>query len=203
MVASEKDIFRTSDNRYPHWCIYGKNPNDKEKICYRRFLVALKATVRTLIGEQEGQMVFDKFHGITMLTTFAVVVITVMIHYEGLHYFTNWMSHNRLKPRFRIVVLIYGLLILHAVEIFIFGVALWALSQSPGYGTLITADVNALGDYVYFSSTVYSTLGFGDLVTTGPIRFMAGIESVTGLLLITWSASFTYLEMVRYWRNDD
>ena len=43
----------------------------------------------------------------------------------------------------------------------------------------------------------------GDLVPTGPIRFMAGMESVTGLLLITWSASFTYLEMVRYWRNDD
>jgi hypothetical protein len=32
---------------------------------------------------------------------------------------------------------------------------------------------------------------------------MAGMESVTGLLLITWSASFTYLEMVRYWRTDD
>lgn len=203
MLASEKDRFRTSDNRYPRRCIDGKKPTDKEKICYRLFLVALTVTARTLTGEQESQMVFDKFHTITMLTTFSVVVITVMIHYEGLHYFTNWMSHNRLKPRFRIVVLIYGLLILHAVEIFIFGVALWALSQSPGYGTLITADVTALGDYVYFSSTVYSTLGFGDLVPTGPIRFMAGIESVTGLLLITWSASFTYLEMVRYWRNDD
>jgi len=32
---------------------------------------------------------------------------------------------------------------------------------------------------------------------------LAGIEGVTGLLLITWSASFTYLEMVRYWRDED
>ena len=148
-------------------------------------------------------MDFDKFHAVTMATTFFVIVITVMIHYEGLHYFTNWMIHNRLKPRFRIVVLIYGLLILHAMEIFIFGVALWWLGQMPGYGTLLSTQISSLGDFVYFSSTVYSTLGFGDLVPTGPIRFMAGMESVTGLLLITWSASFTYLEMVRYWRNDD
>jgi len=148
-------------------------------------------------------MEFDKFHTVTMVTTFLVIVITVMIHYEGLHYFTNWMTRNRLKPRFRIVVLIYGLLILHALEIFIFGVALWWLSQTPGYGTLLSTQMSSLGDFVYFSSTVYSTLGFGDLVPTGPIRFMAGMESVAGLLLITWSASFTYLEMVRYWRNDD
>ena len=148
-------------------------------------------------------MLFDKFHTITMLTTFFVVVITVMIHYEGLHYFSNWISHNRFKPRFRIVILIYGLLILHSLEILIFGTAFWALSQNPGYGTLISTETPNLGDFVYFSSTVYSTLGFGDLVPTGPVRFMAGLESVTGLLLITWSASFTYLEMVRYWRNDD
>ena len=148
-------------------------------------------------------MIFDKFHIVTMLTTFFVVVITVMIHYEGLHYFTKWITHNRLKPRFRIVILIYGLLILHSLEILIFGIAFWALSLAPGYGTLLSAATPSLADFVYFSSTVYSTLGFGDLVPTGPVRFMAGLESVTGLLLITWSASFTYLEMVRYWRDDD
>jgi hypothetical protein len=149
-------------------------------------------------------MIFDKFHTVTLLTTFFVVVITVVIHYEGLHYFTKWIAHNRLKPRFRIVILIYGLLILHALEILIFGIAFWVLSLAPGYGTLVsTAAAPSLADFVYFSSTVYSTLGFGDLVPTGPVRFMAGLESVTGLLLITWSASFTYLEMVRYWRDDD
>jgi hypothetical protein len=148
-------------------------------------------------------MIFDKFHIVTLLTTFFVVVVTVMIHYEGLHYFTNWIVHNRLKPRFRIVILIYGLLLLHALEILIFGIAFWSLSLSPGYGTLLSVTTPSLADFVYFSSTVYSTLGFGDLVPTGPVRFMAGLESVTGLLLITWSASFTYLEMVRYWRADD
>jgi hypothetical protein len=31
------------------------------------------------------------------------------------------------------------------------------------------------------------------------LRYLTGIESLAGLLLITWSASFLYIEMVRYW----
>ncbi len=31
------------------------------------------------------------------------------------------------------------------------------------------------------------------------MRIVAGIEALTGLLLIAWSASFTYLTMERLW----
>jgi hypothetical protein len=30
---------------------------------------------------------------------------------------------------------------------------------------------------------------------------MAGTMALTGLVMITWSASFTYLEMARFWRK--
>jgi hypothetical protein len=43
-------------------------------------------------------------------------------------------------------------------------------------------------------------VGFGDLVPSGPIRFLSGMEALTGFVLIAWSASFTYLEMERFWR---
>ncbi|HHO59743.1 MAG TPA: two pore domain potassium channel family protein, partial [Thiotrichales bacterium] len=29
--------------------------------------------------------------------------------------------------------------------------------------------------------------------------YLTGIESLTGLVLITWTASFLYYEMQRYW----
>jgi hypothetical protein len=145
----------------------------------------------------------DVSNVIVVLATLVVVVIVVMTHYEGLHFFTRWIARNTLKPRFRIVIMIYGLLILHTFEITMFGGAYWFLSQSPGFGTLVAQDMLSLWDCMYFSATVYSTLGFGDLVPTQSMRLLAGIESVTGLLLITWSASFTYLEMVRYWRDED
>ena len=56
-------------------------------------------------------------------------------------------------------------------------------------------------DNVYFSYTSYTTLGMGDIDPFGHIRHLVGLESLVGLLLITWTASFLYLEMQRYWER--
>jgi hypothetical protein len=53
--------------------------------------------------------------------------------------------------------------------------------------------------FVYFSSETYTTLGLGDIYPSGSLRLVTGIEALTGLLMISWTASFTYLEMRRYW----
>ena len=42
-------------------------------------------------------------------------------------------------------------------------------------------------------------MGYGDIVATGPIRYLTGMEALTGFVLITWSASFLFLEMQKYW----
>ena len=47
-------------------------------------------------------------------------------------------------------------------------------------------------DFIYLSLTSYTTVGFGEVYATGPMRIVTGIESLNGLLLIGWSASFTY-----------
>jgi hypothetical protein len=149
-------------------------------------------------------MTLDEYHIIAVLLTMTIVVVAVFVHYEGLRVFTVWLKRTTIRPRLRIVLLIYGLLLLHAAEIWIFGAGYWWLARDPGFGSLVgQTELNQIVDYVYFSATVYSTLGFGDLIPQGPTRFLAGIESVTGLLMITWSASFTYLEMIRYWREEN
>jgi len=51
----------------------------------------------------------------------------------------------------------------------------------------------------YFSATTFTTVGFGDIAPLGPIRVFIGIESIAGLVLITWSASFTFLGMQNSW----
>jgi hypothetical protein len=56
-------------------------------------------------------------------------------------------------------------------------------------------------DAVYLSAETFTTVGFGDLAPRGAIRFLAGTEALTGFILITWSASFLYLEMEQYWRK--
>ena len=56
--------------------------------------------------------------------------------------------------------------------------------------------------YFYYSAVVYTTLGFGDIIPIGPTKILTGFEALIGLGFITWSASFTFLEMQRYWRDD-
>jgi len=69
-------------------------------------------------------------------------------------------------------------------------------------GALVGIAFENFADYVYYSTMVFTTVGFGDIVPSGPIRFMSGMEALTGLVMITWSASYTFLEMQRDWPSD-
>jgi hypothetical protein len=59
--------------------------------------------------------------------------------------------------------------------------------------------ISSLPEMVYFSVVSYTTLGIGDIYPLEGQRLLAGVESLAGLLMITWSASFTYLTMEKYW----
>jgi hypothetical protein len=68
-------------------------------------------------------------------------------------------------------------------------------------GTL-TGNVSGGGtllDCSYFSFVTFTTVGYGDIVATGPVRYLTGMQALTGFVLITWSASFLFLEMQKYW----
>jgi len=133
------------------------------------------------------------------ICTAAAVIGSVILHYEGLRLMSDWLPMPRHYRRRRIIVLILCLMIMHIIEIWLFGAGFFFLQRLPGYGAL--GEHGALGilDCVYYSATVFTTLGFGDIVPVGPIRFMTGVEAVSGLTLITWSASYTLMEMLRTW----
>jgi len=128
-----------------------------------------------------------------------VVAITVLVHYEFLYHISVYIPKMNIKHRFRIVVGVFGALIAHAIEIWIYAFAYYFMDRAEGWGKLSGNFSDKLLDCGYFSFTVYSTLGFGDIVPTGNIRYLTGIEALTGLVLITWSASFLYYEMQRHW----
>ena len=128
-----------------------------------------------------------------------VVAIVVMIHYEFLFRVTLYIPRMKIRHRYRIVAGVFGALIAHAVEIWVFAVAYYLLIQSGSWGGLSGNFDGTLMDCGYFSFTVFSTLGFGDIEPIGNLRYLTGIESLTGLVLITWSASFLYFEMQRHW----
>jgi hypothetical protein len=109
----------------------------------------------------------------------------------------------KIRHRGRIVIGVIGSLVAHTVEICLFGVGYFLLLGLESYGTLSGNFDGSLGDCIYFSFTTYTTLGLGDIEPSGNIRFLTGIESVVGLVLITWTASFLYIEMRQYWNLRD
>lgn len=157
-------------------------------------------------------------HLITVVVTAALVVSAVLLHYEGLSWAGRLLKRRFLHHRAKIVVLIFAELGLHIAEIWLFAAGYAVLTRVLAYGAIVPAPM--LGviqsdptgllrladpdflDLVYFSAISFTTVGYGDLVPVGLVRFLSGSEALTGFVLITWSASFTFLEMQRYWGRD-
>jgi len=128
-----------------------------------------------------------------------VVALSVTIHYEFLHQLTRLLPNISIRPRPRILLGVLVALIAHTIEIWIFAVTYFFMHRSGNWGYLEGNFDGSLEACVYYSFTTYTTLGFGDIAPFGDLRFLTGIESLTGLVLITWTASFLYIEMSRYW----
>ena len=152
---------------------------------------------------QTREAIITSAHWITGAVTAIVVVLCVLVHYEGLRFVTDRLPHSDHRHRRRVVLLILSLLFMHIVEIWIFGIAYYGFVQFDGFGALLGETSMSFIDCVYYSAAVYTTVGFGDIYPVGPIRLATGTEAITGLTLITWSASYTFIEMLKTWRPDD
>lgn len=145
--------------------------------------------------------------GVMGVFTALVCALAVLVHYEGLNLLSRVLRQLPGRPRPRMLVLILALLALHSVSVWLFGAAYFVSVEWGGLGTVRSLHPKVpavdLLDHVYFSAVVYTTVGFGEIVPQGSIRALVGVEAITGLTLITWSASYTFLEMQRFWREDD
>lgn len=137
-----------------------------------------------------------------VLINIIIIVTAVLIHYEFLYRFTVIMPVLRVRQRTRIVIGVFAALCAHAVEVWVFALAYYWMHNHSDWGQFEGNFNGSLMDCVYFSFTTFTTLGFGDIEPIGDVRYLTGLEALTGLVLITWSASFLYLEMTRYWGNE-
>ncbi|HHH44013.1 MAG TPA: two pore domain potassium channel family protein [Gammaproteobacteria bacterium] len=134
-----------------------------------------------------------------VLLNSVVVAVAVIVHYEFLFQMSSMIQKMRIMHRFRIVIGVFGALVAHGIEIWIFAFAYYFMHWEEGWGHLEGNFTGSLMDCAYFSFTTFTTLGFGDIEPIGNLRYLTGIESLTGLVLITWTASFLYYEMQRFW----
>lgn len=115
-------------------------------------------------------------------------VLTVLTHFWGLVMLTYLMglSRHHLRPhegRVRqalvLLLVILGLFALHTIEIWGYALAYYLLDE---FGSFEAA--------LYFSTSAFTTVGFGDLVMTPQWRMLSAIESANGWILFGWSTAF-------------
>ena len=138
---------------------------------------------------------------VTLIVTAVTVSLCFFLHLGVLTRLARRVYHPEHSPSRPLLLIIFVLFATHLLQVSIYALALSGL-DAAGYGQLAGAVAGGAGwwlDHFYFSIASFTTLGIGDIVPSGELRLLAGIEALNGLVLITWSASFTYLAMERQW----
>lgn len=139
---------------------------------------------------------------IISLTCIALIALATVLHYEVLSGLSHWLPSLSMRGRAKVLVVVLMVFLAHAMEIALYGSGFHVLANHLGLGGFTGGAHASLSNCLYFSAETYSSLGFGDLTPSGPMRLLAGVEALNGLLLIGWSASYIYISMERFWSRD-
>lgn len=135
--------------------------------------------------------------GLVALVGLLAVAATVLIHYEGLRLLQRQARVQHAVRRRDVMIAVLGVLSLHGVQIIIYGLLMWWVADWSG-GAVDKQGGAGLFESMYLSALTYSTLGQApEVAPTGPVRMLVALESLAGLLMITWSATFTYHRLSR------
>lgn len=134
-----------------------------------------------------------------ILLAILLIAATIFIHYETLRLVSLGAADLKVRPRMRMLMMLSAAMLSHLVHIALYAVGFILLEHNFELGTIAGPDSGIYDDAFYFSITSYTTLGIGDIYPSGQIRLLSGIEALNGLVMITWTASMTYLHMERFW----
>lgn len=134
-----------------------------------------------------------------VITCTILVSLTLLIHYDILRQASSVLPDLPFPVRMRVGVVVFAAFLAHTLEVCLYALAYYFFDDLLHLGALAGETTADWRDYIYFSMGTYTTLGIGDIYPLGPTRLIAGVEALNGLVLIGWSASFTYLSMEKFW----
>ena len=121
-----------------------------------------------------------------------MVAITFAIHFAGLVGLTALLRQRSREFQRRtlklggtlgqglgILIVVFSLFALHSLQIWLYAFAYMAVGELQQVETA-----------VYFSTSTFTTVGFGDVILSHKWRMLGVAESMNGFLLISWSTAF-------------
>jgi Ion channel len=133
------------------------------------------------------------------LTSILLIALTSLIQHEVIHGLTVRMPELGLPARVKFLIVVFAALLSHMTQIALYGLAMYLLVNHANTGLLEGPDGPALSSCMFFSAESYTSLGFGDIKPTGPIRLITGVEALNGLVMIGWTACYLFMEAERIW----
>ncbi len=131
-----------------------------------------------------------------------LICLTVIIHAVCLDFLMTRMTldQNAVRLRFgrywKLPILIFavlGVFCAHIIQIW-----LWA-------GFYLLVEVDALPDLeaaLYFSTSCFTTVGFGDIVLDDEWRLVSSFQSANGFILFGWSTAFIFEVMSKLYERE-
>ena len=131
----------------------------------------------------------------------ALLVTCVIVQSVGMLVLIHWLARLRqvlespsAPRRVRLLIRLFmSIVLLHLFQVGLWAVVFWRARELPNLETAL-----------YFSLATYTTIGFGDVVVGPGWRVLAGIEGLTGILLVGWSTAFVFAvvnRMYEHWRQ--
>ncbi|MAT95414.1 MAG: transporter [Halioglobus sp.] len=136
---------------------------------------------------------------VAILLAFSLVAVSFFFHYRCLLWLGANASKYSRQSQAGVLVIVLALFCAHVLEIALYALGYAGLVEYLGLGSFNGASIEDPMAYLYYSGVMFTSLGLGDVYPEGHIRFVTALEALNGLLLITWSASFTFLAMGRLW----
>ena len=136
---------------------------------------------------------------LVVMTSLVLIALTSLMHHEVIRVLSDRLPTWPASARARFLVAIFGTLFAHMAQIALYGLAMYLLVNHGHAGRLEGPDGPALSSCMFFSAESYTSLGFGDIKPTGPIRLITGVEALNGLVMIGWTACYLYVAAERFW----
>ncbi|PCI56120.1 MAG: K+ channel TrkA-N [Alphaproteobacteria bacterium] len=129
-----------------------------------------------------------------------LICVTVVIHAVFLDHLIGWMERSRNRARLilrrywkvpLLVLVVLGIFTAHIVEIWVWAVFYLYIEVLPD-----------LESALYFSTTTFTTVGYGDVFLDKDWRLVSAFQSANGFILFGWSTAFIFEIMSKLYEND-
>ncbi len=137
---------------------------------------------------------------IQLLIGIILICITVVIHAVALDFLIRRIDSSRnsmkliLKRHWKIPLLVFAVLGTfgaHIVQIW-----LWAIFY------IYIGEMQNLEEALYFSTSAFTTVGFGDIYLDENWRLVSSFQSANGFILFGWSTAFIFEVMSRLYEDE-